>query len=372
MTVSSRTRGRSREASPRRTIDALVGAALFAIAIAVIPLIFALFSGGGPTRGTTTAFASAPAGNYALVAKMNRTDDMIYAVPVDGSAPMQLAAVPHLDGFGSNGVVSPDGRSLALVTVDAGSPANPGASLLLVDLVTGSLARLAVGVDPQQTPVWARDGRSVVVSRLQAATGTLMNVSFVAVPTDLSGERPLGAANAVLGAYAVGFDPDGRFLAVTIDGRGSTLLRDGQEVTNLSTQITRDWRLSPDGSALAFIESDVSQGLRYTGRIVSLTGTSQRSAIQVGPSVQSLGAAWAPGGQATFGQEPAAISEARGQTLAGFDIPLGYSGDGAALAVQHWTGTSFSDPGALALQIVVNGERRPLSDFARFYGWAAR
>jgi len=372
MTVSSRTRSKSREASSRRTIDALVGAALFAIAIAIIPVVFALFSGGGPTRGTTTAFASAPSGNYALVAKMNRTDDAIYAVPVDGSAPMQVADVPHLDGFGSNGAVSPDGRSLALVTVDAGSPANPGASLLLVDLGTGALTRLAVGVDPQQTPVWSPDGRTVVVSRLQSTTGALANVSFAAVAADLSGERSLWTANAVLGAYAVGFDPGGRFVAVTIDGRGSTLVRDGQEGTRLSTQITRDWRLSPDGTQLAFVEADVSDGLRYSGHVISLTGDSPRSATQAGPASQSLGVAWAPGGQPTFGQERGATGEARGQTVAGFDIPLAYSSDGAALAVQHWSGTGFSDPGALDMQIVVNGERRPLDDFARFYGWAAR
>lgn len=374
MTVSSHARLKSRKADSRRAHDALAGAALFVVAIAIIPIVFALFSGGGPTRGTSTAFASASAGNYALVATMNRTDDAIFAVPTNGGAPMQIVDVPHLDGFGSNGAVSPDGQRLALVTVDAGSPANPGASLLVVDLGTAAVTRLAVGVDPQQTPTWSPDGRSVVISRLAPTNGEFTDVSFSAVAIDLSGERSLWTATSVLGAYAVGFDPGGRFLGVAIDARGSTLFRDGQEVFQLSTQITRDWRLSPDGSQLAFVESDVSNGLRYIGRVVSLAGDVQRSAIQAGPVVQSLGVAWAPGGQPTFGQEPNAVLEARGQSAAvtGFDIPLSYSADGSALAVQHWSGSDFSDPGQLHMEMVVNGERTALSDFARFYGWTAR
>ncbi len=374
MTVSSRAHGKSREVPPRsrHVTDALAGAVLFAIAIAIIPVIFALFSGGGPTRGTATAFASAPAGNYAVVAKMNRTDDAIYAVPADGGAPMRVADVPHLDGFGSNGTVSPAGGQLALVTVDAGSRGKPGASLLLVDLGTGAMTRLATGIDPQQTPVWSPDGRAVVVSRLHPATESLTDVSFAAVATDLSGERPLFTANAVLGAYAVGFDPASRFVAVTIDARGSTLMRDGQEVARLSTQITRDWRLSPDGTQLAFVETDLSHGLQYKGHVVSLSGESPRGAAQAGDLGQSLGVAWGPGGQPTFGQEPGAAGQARAQSMAGFDVPLAYSRDGVALAVQHWSGTGFSDPGKLDVQIVVNGERRALDDFARFYGWAAR
>ena len=188
------------------------------------------------------------------------TQDIISVAPLANPAEAtEVARVAHLDGFAANGAVSPDGKLLALVVPDAGNAAHPAGSLLVVTLETGKQARLLADIDPQQTPVWANDSGSVVVTTPNASGSQPSGdaaVRFVRVPAAGGTPQTIYQPGAVLGAYAVGFDPGGRFLAVIIDGRGSTLVRDGSELLNLSTQITRDWRLSPDGKQLAFIEAD--------------------------------------------------------------------------------------------------------------------
>ncbi len=354
----------------------LIASGVVALAIAILPIAAAVINGIDGTTIARTAFATAPSGQYAVVARDTGTEDVILVAPAtDPAATTEIAKVGHLSGYTSNGAVSPDGRRLALITVDAGSMAHPGASLLVVELETGSVTRLATGVDPLQTPLWDASSAAVVVTRLRTNEAGLADVQFARVAIDRSGERPIGSANPVLGAYAVGFDTEGRFVSVVIDGRGSTALRDGSEVAAISSQITRDWRLSPDGKQLAFIESNVERGLRYLARVASLDVEAGGSVSAQGAATgQQLGVAWRPGAaEPSFGQEPGARTGVSAQSASeGFDVPLGWAVDGSALAVQHWTGPDFAHAGQLALAIVVNGSSRPLAGAGRFYGWAAR
>ena len=105
--------------------------------------------------------------------------------------------------------------------------------------------------------------------------------------------------------------------------------------------------LSPDRTQLAFVEANLSQGLRYLPRVVTIAGGGV-SAAAVLPARQALGATWPPAGAVPqFGLEP---SGTRGgvsaQSGSGFDVPLGYSRDGSALAVRHWSGASFAEAGS--------------------------
>jgi hypothetical protein len=320
------------------------------------------------------AFATAPAGLYAVFSRSDRATDVIFAVAADGGGGLrEIAVVPHLDGFSSLGAVSPDGRTLALVVADGGSPARPTSSLMVVDLSTGSLTRLAAGVDRLQTPLWATDSSSVIVTRTTEGA-PLADVMFVRVAADGGGETRLRDVRGALGAYAVGFDQAGGFLAVVIDARGSTLVRNGAEDVPLAPNVTRDWRVSPDGSAIAFIEASTTNGLRYFQRVLPLDAQGARA--QVGaPTAPALGVAWAPGAATpTFGNEPGqgGAGSARAQsTSEGFDIPLSYSPDGRLLAVQSWSGRSFDDAGTMRLALV-SGSSRTVVPATRMYGWAAR
>ena len=53
----------------------------------------------------------------------------------------EVVRIPHLEGFTSTGAVSPDGKQIALVTVDGGTRTQPIASLNVVHLETGKLVK---------------------------------------------------------------------------------------------------------------------------------------------------------------------------------------------------------------------------------------
>ncbi|MBI2765080.1 MAG: PD40 domain-containing protein [Chloroflexi bacterium] len=354
----------------------LIAASFLAAFVAVLPIVAAIW--GEAPGGTSTAFAVAPAGSYAITARSEDTEDIVVATRADGSiAPIEVARISHLRGFAAKGAVSPDGQKLAVVAADSGTVTRPIASLLVVDLVSGAIARVAERVDEGQNPVWSADGATIAFTRTTAPDGPgPANVFTVSAAG--GSEAPTLSLRRVLGLYPVAFDTSGQLISVVIDGRGSTVLRGAQEIAPLSAEITRDWRLSIDGESLAFIEADTTGGLYYRARTVSLRSATAGQAVAQSLAVdgQQLGVAWKPGALApTFGAEPAATAGlATAQSLAsGFDVPLAYSADGAELAVQAWSGSSFADPGSMQIELVDgNGARLPLAGATRFFGWAAR
>lgn len=346
------------------------------VAGAVFVVVAAAWAfGRGGDEGPQSAFAQAPGGNYLVLARPSedRLSEVISVAPAsDPAAAMDIATVATLEGYGSSGSVSPDGSKLALVTPDAGTRSRPGSSLLVVDLLTGEVTRLAIAVDILQRPAWTPDGAAVVVTRTVQGDGAPSEVTVHRVPLDLSGEQVLESHGAVLGAYVVGFDPAGRLVTVVIDGGGSRLFRDGAELLSLGTNITRDWALSPDGSALAYIETDLSAGVAYRSRIVALDG-SGGAAAQEAAEGQALGAAWSPDGVADLGREGVVVGpSAQEAAPAGFDIPKGFAPDGSAQVVQHWSGATFAEPGDPALELVAGNARLALPARADFLGWAVR
>jgi hypothetical protein len=368
-----------RPLAPRQNLlqRSLIAAAVIAGIMAILPVFAAVWTELSGTGAPRTAFASAPAGTYAVLTRSGETTDEIFVLS-PGSEPLKIAEVDHLPGYIPVGTVSPDGRKLALVVADAGSQARPGASLLSIDLETGRVTRLTIAVDYLQPPVWTPDSRAVLVTRTVQAESAPTRADLVLVPLDLSGETSIAAVANVAGVYPFAYTPDGLPSFVVVDANGSTLYL-GTRTVLISSVGTRDWSLSPDGTQLAFVEIQTAGGLRFVGRTVSLVaGAAQQSvsAASLAPDVQQLGTAWRPGtASPTFGSEPASPS-GQGFTaqslVSGFDVPLAYSPDGDALAVQHWSGSSFDDAGKLELQVVRGSERLPLIGFSRFYGWAAR
>jgi hypothetical protein len=351
-------------------------ATAIAAVIAIGPIMGALVATLGGTSVSRTAFASAPAGNYAVVVRPEADTDVVVVVPAErGAEESEIARVPRLPGYTAYGAVSPSGSRVAMVTADQGTQAHPVASLVVVDLETAEVSRLADAVDYLQTPVWAPDGASVLFTR-SIGQGPVIDVDLVRAHLDSSAETVVAESDGVLGAYPVGFDAAGRLVHVEIDGRGSIAYQDGAEVALLAPGITRDWRLSPDGSTLAFVETSTASGVQYFARTAALNGADNRALSLTAADRQSLGVAWRPGSaEPTFGHAPGTGGSegARALSTAGFDVPLAYSPDGRAFAVQHWSGASFSEPGDGELQIVTPGsERVALDGAARFYGWATR
>ena len=376
MAVSTRTMKRQRDYS--RLFIAL---GVMAGVMAIAPIVAAVLGIGGATVSTRTAFASAPAGEYAVMGRSEGNQDVITVASAQTpGAVTEVVRIPHLEGFTSTGTVSPDGKQIALVTVDGGTRTLPVASLNVVNLETGKLVKAAENIVPSQSPVWSQGSDRVIATRMpsgNAATGTIETVS---VGADGDDERVLSSLDGVLGVYPVAFDPAGKLVSVVINRQGSVLVRDGSNETVISPHVTRDWKLSPDGSELAFIEADTTGGVRYLARTLRVDGAAGFETQAMTAAVSALGTAWAPNGRVTFGTEPGqeaaggaqALTAGRGVPEAGFDVPLGYSASGNALVVTHWSGSSFRESGQPALQLVTLDGRETYEIFTRFYGWSER
>lgn len=360
---------RASAALDRRRPFAVLALAVVLLGVATVAL---LAQSGGPPR---TAFAGAASGQYAVVAKNTGAATVVTVVGATPNAvPIEIATIPHLHGFSLRGAVSPTGRHVALLTPDSAIAGRPFAALIVLDLETGLSRRLAEGLQPLQDVLWTPDAAALVVTRnvrtVEGEPGVAVaRVEFDGAESVL--ETHLGAGTVA----PVGFDVQGRLLAVRIDARGSTLTRDGAEILWLSTHVTRDWALSPDGAWLAFVEVNLWQGLRYLPHLVSIEGGGGVVSAASTPTEQALGVAWSPSGDApSFGSEPPTPppGSVSAQGPAGFDVPLAYSRDGAALAVSHWSGNSFDEPGTPRLEVVSASGRQPLDGFSRFFGWSAR
>jgi hypothetical protein len=381
MAVSSRSMTRQRDYS-----KLLIAVAVLAGVVAIAPIIAAAGGFVGSASRARTAFASAPAGEYAVIGRSEGGADVIsVAWAQNPGALTEVARVPRLEGFPSAGAVSPSGRRLALATVDGGSKTHPTASLNVVDLESGKVTKAAENVVPGQAPVWAPDGTSVITTRLTGGNQAQGTLELLRAKADGSGETVLRSYEGVAGVYPVGHDSDGALVTVTIGPRGSVLERDGEEAGVLSANLTRDWRMSPDGAEIAFIEVDTTQGTRYLARTARLA-TDGVAAAALTAEVSALGTAWNPATrEVTFGVEPgqgavaaatqslrAEGDEAAAAATTGFDVPQGYSQSGQSMVVTHWTGGSFEQPGEPALTVVSPNGRADYESYTRFYGWSAR
>lgn len=357
----------------------LITLSIVTAVLAGLPLAAGIFSETfGDGASGSTAFAAAPSGHYAVFARSDADSDEILVAPAsDPTDVMSLAVIERLPGYASRGAVSPDGEKLALVAVDGGAPSQPGASLLVLDLSSGDLRRVAAGIDQLQTPTWTADSSAVIATRGgDTAPG---EVTVIRADAGANGETVVRSYPDVLGVYPIGMDPDGELVSVVVDTDGSHAYRDGDRVITLSRYISRDWQLSPDGSTIAFIETNLEEGVRYLPRSVNIDGSAAIQGQVLSSDVQALGVAWNPAatGGPAFGYEPGGPTPENdgvfAQTLnGGFDVPLGYSNDGSALAIQHWSGDSFANPGEPRFEILSDGERAVLTEATRFFGWSER
>lgn len=368
--VPSRFRGLRRKQLLQRCLLAIP---LLAVTIGILPVLAVLIFGAGGA-GTSTAYASAPPGTYVVAALAGADEDTILAVnTTDPAIRFQVAGIAHAREIPTMGSVSPDGQLLALIVVEPGALSEAIASLRIVDLDTGTDSVLLERIDALQEPVWSNDSARVVVVRSVPSSIAGADVEFI--EATIGGKaRVLWTAEGVIAAYPVGFDADGGLVAVRLNGEGSTAVNNDGMAVPMSQFFTRDWQLSPNGDAIAFIETNQEDGLRYIPRVVALTGDGGVTAQSIAGG-EALGTAWAPASAtATFGYEPNAAggSVSAQSDSSGFDVPLKYSPDGDALAAWHWSGASFDAPGSASLIIDAAQGRVTLTGVNRFLGWTVR
>lgn len=185
------------------------GAALFAVLLTLIP--------GTP----------APAPRY-LYTVLNGPTSTIWS----SDGPRPIAQVPHLDGYGIRGRLSPDGTQLAYTLLAS------SAELWVLRLSERSSRRLLSDIDVHSAPVWSPDGAHVTARRGTA----LFSVDLAGQVTTVRPESP------VQGIYPFAWRPEGLYYAV-IDG-GTDVYRDRDHILRAGEGIARDFRF--DGNRLVY------------------------------------------------------------------------------------------------------------------------
>ena len=362
---------------------------LFAVAFLIAVSALILFLRRGENAPSIQA-ADIPQLMYAT---FQANADALFVAPLDAPTRSSVfTTIKHAEGWGIIGTLSPDGRWLAYTVLPVGA-INPQkeAEAHLLSLTGGGDRRVARDIDLQVPPVWSMNSDRVAFGQGYApeeSTGT-----FAVLVARASGgdARPFGTVTAALAARPVGFSRAGNALYVAVTTPAGTRLdtlttEGGSTRAQLSTNIARDFALSPDGGRLAYVEV-LPDGLPQV-RVLSLNGDLQASeavTVPLASAGPTLGPAWTAAGQLTF-----AVGAPGGATVAlrstdlrasavdsltlapenGFDIPLSWSPDGAGLAARAITGELGAVQDA-RLTIIGHGGTRQVFGNAdtKFLGW---
>ncbi len=323
-----------------------------------------------------------------------RSDTIFVAPPDDPAKRTTIATVEHAEGWGLNPAIAPAGSKVAYTVPPPGSrpQADSPAELWLLDVRTKARQRIAGDADLRVAPVFDRNG-SVLIYRSSTAGG---QQALVRVDVASSTRKPVVSVETTFGIFPIGFASDGALLYASISQQGTDIVRavDGQPPTPLfraSDQVTRDWRLSPDGSMLAYLAPEVTaERVVHRLHVVRIEGvrvTPVPAAAAVPTSTDQYGAAWASDGSAvTVGREAAPDPRAGaivvplngGQPVAlaapprGFDRPLMWSADGKALVVHSFDGATANAPGTESTAVITSdGQRRVVTGSGDIivFGW---
>lgn len=287
------------------------------------------YTGSGPA--TVFQHVQADGQQRLLISEFGAASDRIVAVnPDDVTDRADVARIDHAYGFGVFPVLSPDGSAIAYTGLPASirkPNADSAAEAAVVD-AAGDVQALADDVDLIAPPVWAPDSRSFVVRK--SSTRDDGSALQELVRLSLDGSRVTLTAWSSASAYAVAFSPDGAwFYFATLNGEGTDLYRIGldgsgeQKVARLSDGLARDWRLSPDGSTLAYTVA-ASPGGTAAVATQTLDIASATLSAPVDDTTGAAQPAWRADGVLTGTQTSAT----------GVDMPQAWSPDGARLAVR--------------------------------------
>ena len=123
-----------------------------------------------PAPATPTPRPDAPETAYQLVYReFGATEDVIWRVlPADPTQRVELARIPHREGFGIKPSLSPDGTKLAYLSLPetARSAQSSEAEAFVMDLETKETEKVAEDVDLTFAPLWSPDGKLLYMRQL--------------------------------------------------------------------------------------------------------------------------------------------------------------------------------------------------------------
>ena len=358
---------------------------LAAVAVALILGGLALGLVAPPSSAGSTD-ARAAAGPHLVVSRYGDDESTLWLIDPAAPARRQLwLHVAHAPGWAIEGAVSPAGGRVALLVVPPGAR-DPGAETQLLISDGGPPRVVAEGLDLRGGLAWAADGRELFARR--TLPGPDGGRRFQLIVLDFGGgagadapvERTLLERGDTGGLYPVGRAAGGPAYAVAVGAGGSALIAIGGAVSVLpfAAVVTREWSLSPGGSRLAYTEQ---RGMSLRVMVLDLDGPGLRTAqaVEPGPAGGSASPVWGPGGTLYAGHFGAGAGggEIRSAgvrvaaAVAGFDLPVGWSPDGAYLALRSFDGTGPGDPGAEGVALLgPDGASQVVTgDGLRILGW---
>ncbi len=286
-----------------------------------------------------------------------------------GSGAVEVASFPYFAGLHARGAASPDGETVAVLSVDGSS--GEYARLSLVALDGRPVGGVDLTADYLGRAAWAGDSSRVAVPRT-APDGT---VEVLEVSRE-TGETTLAAAfPRAFQVVPVGYGIDtSRLFVVVIDQAGSNLWQVGAGATGLVARLspgnTRDWSLSPDGARLAFVDVLGAGAPAYAGRTLTIaTGDITSPAA----TRDQLGSTWRPGSPvADFGGPGGSLVLSDPTPEAAYVLPMAYSPSGEFLvsAVYGEGPGPLSRPvQAIEIGSPASRERITGEPGSAFFGW---
>ncbi len=145
-----------------------------------------------PEPPTPTPSPAPPNTAYHLVFReFGATEDVIWlALPADPSERVELARIPHREGFGIKASLSPDGTKLAYLSLPATalSAQSSQAEAFVMDLETKENVKIADDVDLAFVPLWSPAGDLLYMRRLAGSEFLAADVIIVRADVPPVGE----------------------------------------------------------------------------------------------------------------------------------------------------------------------------------------
>ena len=294
--------------------------------------------------------------------------------PGDPSAEgRRLAVIEHAEGWAPVGEIGPDGRTAALLVLPPGR-SRPRTQATLEVLTADSRVRIADGLDLAGGMAWSDDGGRLLVRADHGGEHELL-VLDSRTGRPVAAHRP-GTGRALYplalsggAAWAVEARADGDLLAewdISEDPwRRVRELRTGSAAT-------RDWAVSPDRRALAFING---RGGAFELRILSWRAGDSAYAVTTTAgdrrAFDSPDDRLADAASPVWTGDDGLIVGTWSGASGGFALPIARDAGTGRTAVRWFSGAGPGDPGAESAAIIgADGEAAIVDDpRRRLIGW---
>ncbi|MHB8682759.1 MAG: TolB family protein [Dehalococcoidia bacterium] len=334
---------------------------------------------------TSTAFQQVQGhGERLIISEFGERSDAIVAIdPKNIASRTTIATVDHAPGYGIFATLAPKGDAVAYTALPPGAPKPAPDAPALAAIVDerGKTTLLASDIDLLIPPVWAPDGRSIVVRKNipePHAAGT-----FELLRLGRDGSRSTITTWRTAAIFPIAFAPDGsKLYFATLNAQGSDLYSvapDGSsetKIAHLSDQITRGWTLSPDGTTLAYSVAEAGNQPGLVTKTLDLASGAVAVAIPQDQTKAQLSPTWKGDGQLTIGavkltggggavqvQAAGGAAVPLTRNTDSMDVPIAWSPRGDELAVRSVEGKTPFDAGAAHLDLVsAGGSRQRISN----------